>query len=139
IGRQDRLAGLCLAVTVIDNHDAGTVAALSDPRLAELAKRRSARKGYLDGRALAEVFAWLRPGDLIWNYWVNNYLLGRRPPAFDILYWNADTTRMTAALHRDFVRAAMGNSLARPGGVTVLRIEADLGQLDIDSYAVAGV
>src|SRR3546814_16376855 len=42
------------------------------------------------------------PGDLIWNYWVNNYLLGRRPPAFDILFWNADTTRMTAGLHADF-------------------------------------
>ena len=56
---------------------------------------------------LAEVFAWLRPGDLVWNYWVNNYLLGKRPPAFDILFWNSDTTRMTAALHADFVDLAM--------------------------------
>ena len=71
------------------------------------AKAKSARKGYLDGRALAEVFAWLRPGDLVWNYWVNNYLLGKRPPAFDILFWNSDTTRMTAALHADFVDLAM--------------------------------
>ena len=79
--------------------------ALVDERLARPRPRRSrARKGYLDGRALAEVFAWLRPNDLIWNYWVNNYLLGKQPPAFDILYWNADTTRMTAGtaprLHR---------------------------------------
>ena len=139
IGRQDRLAGLCLAVTVIDNHDAGTVAALSDPRLAELAKRRSARKGYLDGRALAEVFAWLRPGDLIWNYWVNNYLLGRRPPAFDILFWNADTTRMTAGLHADFVDMAVSNSLTRPGGITVLGVPLDLGKVTVDSYVVAGI
>ena len=65
-------------------------------------------QGYLDGRSLAEVFAWLRPGDLIWNYWVNNYLQGSKPPAFDILFWNADTTRMTAALHRDFVDLAAG-------------------------------
>ncbi len=63
--------------------------------------------------ALAEVFAWLRPGDLIWNYWVNNYLLGREPARFDILFWNADTTRMTAGLHRDFVRAALANSAGR--------------------------
>ncbi|HET6938448.1 MAG TPA: alpha/beta fold hydrolase [Nocardioides sp.] len=139
IGRQDRLAGVCLAVTVIDNHDAGTVAALSDPRLAKLAKQRSARRGYLDGRALAEVFAWLRPGDLIWNYWVNNYLLGKRPPAFDILFWNADTTRMTAGLHADFVDVAVENSLTRPGAVTVLGVPIDLGKVTVDSYVVAGI
>jgi polyhydroxyalkanoate synthase len=139
IGRQDRLGALCLAVTVIDNHDAGTVAALSDPRLASLAKAQSARKGFLDGRALAEVFAWLRPGDLIWNYWVNNYLLGKRPPAFDILFWNADTTRMTAGLHADFVDIAVENSLTRPHAITVLGVPIDLGKVTVDSYIVAGI
>ena len=139
IGRQDRLAALCLAVTVIDNHDAGTAAALVDERLASRAKAKSARKGYLDGRALAEVFAWLRPGDLVWNYWVNNYLLGKRPPAFDILFWNSDTTRMTAALHADFVDLAMENSLTRPGALTVLGVPIDLGKITVDSYVVAGI
>lgn len=139
IGRQDRLAALCLAVTVIDNQDAGTVSALVDQRLAARAKAKSARKGYLDGRALAEVFAWLRPGDLVWNYWVNNYLLGRRPPAFDILFWNSDTTRMTAALHADFVDLAMENSLTRPGALTVLGEPVDLGGITVDSYVVAGI
>jgi polyhydroxyalkanoate synthase len=139
IGRQDRLAALCLAVTVIDNHDAGTVSALVDERLASRAKAKSARKGYLDGRTLAEVFAWLRPGDLVWNYWVNNYLLGKRPPAFDILFWNSDTTRMTAALHADFVDLAMQNSLTRPGALTVLGEPIDLGAITVDSYVVAGI
>jgi len=139
IGRQDRLAGLCLAVTVIDNAGAGTVSALTDPRLAALAKARSAKKGYLDGRALAEVFAWLRPGDLIWNYWVNNYLLGKRPPAFDILFWNADTTRMTAGLHADFVDLAVTNSLTRPEALTVLGVPIDLGAVTVDSYIAAGI
>ncbi len=139
VGRQDRLAALCLAVTVVDNQDAGTVSALVDERLASRAKARSARKGYLDGRALAEVFAWLRPGDLVWNYWVNNYLLGRRPPAFDILFWNSDTTRMTAALHSDFVDLAMENSLTRPGALTVLGEPVDLGGITVDSYVVAGI
>jgi polyhydroxyalkanoate synthase subunit PhaC len=138
-GQHARVASLGLLVTMLDQSRAGPAGALVDETTAEAAIAASARKGYLDGRTLAEVFAWLRPGDLIWNYWVNNYLQGRPPPAFDILYWNADTTRMTAALHRDFVRAAMGNSLARPGGVTVLGTEADLGQLDTDCYAVAGV
>ena len=139
IGRQDRLAGIVLAVTVIDNHDAGTVAALSDPRLAALAKARSAQKGFLDGRSLAEVFAWLRPSDLIWNYWVNNYLLGKRPPAFDILFWNADTTRMSAGLHADFVDMAVENQLTRAGALSVLGVPIDLGKVTVDSYIVAGI
>ena len=107
----------CLAVTVIDNDEPGRRRALVDRRLAATAKAKSARKGYLDGRALAEVFAWLRPGDLVWNYWVNNYLLGKTPPAFDILFWNSDTTRMTAGLHADFVDLAMDNKLADPGAL----------------------
>lgn len=139
IGRQDRIAALCLAVTVIDNHDAGTVSALSDPRLAKLAKAKSARNGFLDGRALAEVFAWLRPSDLIWNYWVNNYLLGKRPPAFDILFWNADTTRMSAGLHADFVDMAVDNALTKPDAITVMGVPVDLGKVTVDSYVIAGI
>ncbi|NNM45082.1 PHA/PHB synthase family protein [Knoellia koreensis] len=139
IGRQDRLAGLLLAVTVIDNADAGTLSALMDADLAQKAKAKSARAGYLDGRALAEVFAWLRPSDLVWNYWVNNYLLGKRPPAFDILFWNADTTRMAAGLHADFVDLAMENKLTKPGALTVLGQPIDLGAITVDAYIVAGI
>ena len=137
--QQDRLAGLCLAVTVIDNAGTGTVSALVDPRMAAKAKARSASKGYLDGRALAEVFAWLRPGDLIWNYWVNNYLLGNRPPAMDLLFWNSDTTRMTAGLHADFVDMAVDNQLSQPGVVAVRGVPIDLRAITVDSYIVAGV
>ena len=57
------------------------------------------------------MFAWLRPNDLIWSYVVNNYLLGKEPPAFDVLYWNQDTVRLAAGLHRDFVRIALDNPL----------------------------
>jgi polyhydroxyalkanoate synthase subunit PhaC len=135
----DRLAGLGLAVTVLDQRQAGAPAALADRRLAALATYRSRRRGYLDGRLLGEVFAWLRPGDLVWNYWVNNYLLGRVPPAFDVLYWNADTTRMTAQLHADFVDLAIRNRLAEVGSATVLRRPADLRTVTVDAYVVAGV
>jgi polyhydroxyalkanoate synthase subunit PhaC len=138
-GRMDRLAAICLAVTVLDQDRAGTASALVSPKVAAAAKAMSKRKGYLDGRALAEVFAWLRPDDLIWNYWVNNYLLGRTPPAFDILFWNADTTRMTAGLHADFVDMAMGNQLANPGSLTVLGQPIDLSRIDVDSYVAAGI
>jgi polyhydroxyalkanoate synthase len=138
-GQQGRLAAFGLAVTVIDNARAGAAAALVDRRMAAAATALSKRRGYLDGRALAEVFAWLRPGDLIWNYWVNNYLLGKKPPAFDILFWNSDTTRMSARLHADFVDLAMDNHLVTPRRLTVLGVPIDLSQVDVDSYVVAGI
>jgi polyhydroxyalkanoate synthase subunit PhaC len=138
-GRQDQIAALTLLVTVLDQSRAGLGSAVIDERNARLAAAASAARGYLDGRSLAEVFAWLRPNDLIWNYWVNNYLLGRTPPPFDILSWNADTTRMTAGLHRDFLQMGVSNALARPGGVTMLGSPVDLGAIDRDSYLVAGI
>jgi polyhydroxyalkanoate synthase subunit PhaC len=138
-GQQDRIAALTLLVTVLDQSRAGLGSAVIDERNAKMAAAASAARGYLDGRSLAEVFAWLRPNDLIWNYWVNNYLLGRTPPPFDILFWNADTTRMTAGLHRDFLQTGVSNALARPGGVTMLGSPVDLAAIDRDSYLVAGI
>jgi polyhydroxyalkanoate synthase subunit PhaC len=138
-GKQDQIAALTLMVTVLDQARAGLASAVIDERSARLAAAASRARGYLDGRSLAEVFAWLRPNDLIWNYWVNTYLLGRKPPPFDILFWNADTTRMTAALHRDFLHLGVTNGLARPGGVTMLGSPVDLSLVDRDSYLVAGI
>jgi polyhydroxyalkanoate synthase len=99
----------------------------------------SARKGYLSGRSLAGVFAWLRPNDLIWNYWVSNYLMGKKPPAFDILFWNADATNLPAALHRDFLTLALDNQLTEPGAATVLGTPVDLSKITVDTYVVAGI
>ena len=139
IGRLERLAGLGLAVTVFDHRRAGVPAALADRYLISAATAVSRRRGYLDGKVLAEVFAWLRPGDLVWPYWVNNYLLGRRPPAFDVLYWNADTTRMTAQLHADLIDVALNNRLAEPNGATALGARVDLKEIGVESYVVAGI
>jgi poly[(R)-3-hydroxyalkanoate] polymerase subunit PhaC len=138
-GQQDRLAATTLMVTVLDQAHAGVASAVIDERTARLAEAASKARGYLDGRSLAEVFAWLRPNDLIWNYWVNNYLLGRTPPPFDILFWNADTTRMTAGLHRDFLRLGAANALVTPGGATMLGSPVDLAAVDRDTYFVAGI
>jgi len=138
-GQEGRLAAFGLLVTVLDTARAGTAGALADRRLAAAAVALSRRRGYLDGRALAEVFAWLRPDDLIWNYWVNNYLLGKKPPAFDILFWNADTTRMSAKLHADFVDLGMENHLVTPGAMSVLGVPVDLSRIEVDSYVVAGI
>ncbi len=138
-GDLDRVAAFSLAVTVLDQARAGMPSALVSRKVAAAATKQSDRKGYLDGRMLAEVFAWLRPNDLIWNYWVNNYLLGKKPRAFDILYWNADPVRMSAAMHRDFMELAVDNSLVEPGTARMLGTAVDLGKVDSDSYVVAGI
>jgi len=138
-GQLDQVASLSLGVTVLDQSQAGTTVALMDPATAKASILASRARGFMDGRTLAEVFAWLRPDDLIWNYWVNNYLQGKPPPAFDILYWNADTTRMPAGLHRSFIEIAMANALTKPGAATMLGSPVDLSTIDVDSYVVAGI
>ena len=137
-GALDGVSSLTLMVCAIDNQQAGTTGALATREMAAVAVAESARRGYLDGEALASVFAWLRPNDLIWNYMINNYLLGKEPPAFDILYWNQDTVRLAAGLHRDFVMMALENALARPAGMRVLGSDVDLHRVGVDSYIVAG-
>jgi poly[(R)-3-hydroxyalkanoate] polymerase subunit PhaC len=138
-GEQDRLAGLTLGVCVLDNEQSGVPSAFVNRDIARAAVGVSARKGYLDGTALASVFAWLRPNDLIWGYVVNNYLLGQRPPAFDILFWNQDTVRLAAGLHRDFIGIALDNPLVEPGALELLGTPIHLGKVSVDSYVVAGI
>jgi polyhydroxyalkanoate synthase len=138
-GELSKVAGLTLFVCALDSTRATDAEALVSREVAAAAVAESARKGYLDGQALAGVFAWLRPNDLVWNYVVNNYLLGKDPPAFDILYWNQDVVRMAAGLHRDFVVMALENALTRPDEVEVLGTPIDLGAVDLDTYVVAGL
>jgi polyhydroxyalkanoate synthase len=139
IGDGDRVAGLNLAVTVLDETRAGFAAAAMSDRAAQAAIRVSARKGFLDGRDMAEMFAWLRPTDLVWRYVVNNYVQGRKPAAFDVLFWNADTTRMAAALHRDLVLMGLRNALVTAGGVSMLSTPVDLSKVTADAYVVGGI
>ena len=138
-GRLDQVASLCLGVTLLDMTEAGTTVSFMDEAAAKMSILASRARGYMDGRTLAEVFAWLRPDDLIWNYWVNNYLQGKPPPPFDILYWNADTTRMPAGLHRNFIEIAMANALTKPGAARMLGSPVDLSEINVDSYLVAGI
>lgn len=139
IGDGDKVASLTLAVTVLDQDRAGFASAAMSDRAAQAAIATSARKGYLDGKAMAEMFAWLRPTDLVWRYWVNNYVQGRSPAAFDVLFWNADTTRMAAALHRDMVLMGLNNSLVTPGAVSMLGTPVDLSKITCDAYVIGGI
>jgi polyhydroxyalkanoate synthase len=103
------------------------------------AKSASQLAGVVEGQELARMFAWMRPNDLIWNYWVNNYLLGNAPPAFDILYWNNDTTRLPARLHADFLDLIDGNPYVNAGRLAVRGTPLDMRRVDMDAYVVAGL
>ena len=138
-GRLGEVASLSLLVSALDNERAGTASAFTGREVAAAAIAESARRGYLDGQALSGVFTWLRPNDLVWNYVVNNYLLGKAPPAFDVLFWNQDTVRLAAGLHRDFIHLSLENSITRAGALEVLGSGVDLGAVDLDNYIVAGL
>jgi polyhydroxyalkanoate synthase len=129
-----------VAVCVLDMAAAKTTTAgiFATPESIAAAKHASQVAGLVEGRELARMFAWLRPNDLIWNYWVNNYLLGNDPPAYDILYWNNDTTRLPARLHADFLGLMETNPYVNPGRMTIGGKALDMRKVDIDSYVVAG-
>jgi polyhydroxyalkanoate synthase len=109
------------------------------PESIAAAKSASQLAGVVEGQELARMFAWMRPNDLIWNYWVNNYLFGNAPPAFDVLYWNNDTTRLPARLHADFLDLIETNPYVNPGRLEVRGTPLDMRRVNLDSYVVAGL
>jgi polyhydroxyalkanoate synthase len=129
-----------VAVCVLDMDAAKTTTAgiFATPETIAAAKHASQVAGLLEGRELARMFAWMRPNDLIWNYWVNNYLLGNDPPAYDILYWNNDTTRLPSRLHADFLGLMDTNPYVNPGRMKIAGETIDMRKLGIDSYVVGG-
>jgi polyhydroxyalkanoate synthase len=130
----ERVRSATFGVTLLDFDVPAPIGLLDTGPLVSLARLRSGRAGVLDGSTLASVFSWLRPNDLVWNYWVNNYLLGNDPPRFDILAWNADSTNLPAALHRQFLDVFTGNLLTTPGALTVLGTPLDLGRIEVETY-----
>jgi polyhydroxyalkanoate synthase len=132
-----RVRSAMFGVTLLDMTAPSIVGIFVSPSTVAAAKRRSARAGVLEGRDMARIFAWLRPNDLVWNYFVNNYLLGNDPPAFDILYWNDDTTRLPGRLHGDFLDLAL--TPLEAGSLEVLGTAIDLSKVDCDTYVLAGM
>jgi polyhydroxyalkanoate synthase subunit PhaC len=123
--RDARVHAATFMVTALDGGLESQLGLFASPAAIEAARLRSRQKGVLEGHELAQAFAWLRPNDLIWPYWVNNYLLGEDPRAFDILYWNNDTTNLPARLHSDFLDL-LGSTI-------------DLSAVGVDTYVLAGV
>lgn len=105
----------------------------------KLARRRAEKKGVIAGDDLARGFAWLRPNDLIWNYVINNYLLGEDPPAFDVLFWNADATNLSASLMGDFLTLFETLAFTRKGEVEMAGHAIDLSKVDAPLFILGGV
>ncbi|HEX4551546.1 MULTISPECIES: class II poly(R)-hydroxyalkanoic acid synthase [unclassified Pseudomonas] len=135
---ENKVNALTLLVSVLDTTLDSDVALFVDEQTLETAKRHSYQAGVLEGKDMAKVFAWMRPNDLIWNYWVNNYLLGNEPPVFDILFWNNDTTRLPAAFHGDLIEMFKNNPLIRPNALEVCGTPIDLKQVTADIFSLAG-
>ncbi|HWF68097.1 MAG TPA: alpha/beta fold hydrolase [Mycobacterium sp.] len=135
----ERVATATLGVTLLDFSVPTTVGLFNTAPLMATARGRSQMRRGLDGRSLGSVFSWLRPNELVWNYWVNNYLLGKQPPVFDILAWNSDPTNLPAALHRQFLEVFQDNTLVNPGAFKVLGTPVDLGKVTVETYVTGAV
>ncbi len=136
----DRIGSVTLMVCVLHpkqtDIEAGSL--MSDNGLA-LAKQRAARKGVIKGSDLSRGFAWLRPNDLIWNYVINNYLMGEDPPAFDVLFWNADATNLSASLMGDFLTIFETLAFTKKGEVEMVDHKIDLSKVTNDLFILGGV
>jgi polyhydroxyalkanoate synthase subunit PhaC len=135
----DRVHSMAYAVTLLDFGLRAPITAFSGRRLLAFADRRSARKGIITSRQMGSAFTWLRPDDLVFNYWVNNYLMGERPPAFDILAWNADGTNLPGALHAQFLDIFRDNLLAQPGRLSVLGTPLQLHNITVPAFVTGAV
>ena len=134
-----RIDAVTFLVTVLDSSVESTLGLFATKETIAAARETSRLRGVVEGQEMAGMFAWLRPNDLIWNYWVNNYLIGKDPAAFDVLYWNNDTTRLPAKLHSDLLGLYETNAFAHPGSLEVLGTPIDLSKATNDAYIVAGI
>jgi polyhydroxyalkanoate synthase len=135
----DRVNALVLMVNVLDpQREDSEVGALVSDNGIELARQRSAKEGVLKGESLARMFAWLRPNDLVWNYVINNYLMGQDPPPFDVLFWNNDTTNLPAKLHSDYLDMYVKQPFENPGQEFAGHV-LDFKKVKNDLFVVAGV
>jgi polyhydroxyalkanoate synthase subunit PhaC len=134
-----RLGALTYMVTVLhpkqNDIEAGSLMTANG---LELAKKRAAKAGIIKGNDLARGFAWLRPNDLIWNYVINNYLMGDDPPAFDVLFWNADATNLSATLMGDFLHLFETLAFTKQGAVEMAGHPIDLSKVTSDLFILGG-
>lgn len=136
----DRVRSATFFVSLIDFSEVGDIAAFIDEDMLGSIDSAMERAGYLDGTHMATAFNMLRANDLIWSFFVNNYLLGKSPPTFDLLYWNSDATRMPAAMHSFYLRNMyLHNLLREPGGIELAGEPIDVRKVKVPAYFASAI
>ena len=124
--------------TMVDFEEPGELGVFIDEEQLALVEESMEEKGYFDGAKMAEAFNLLRANDLIWSFVINNYLMGKDPFPFDLLYWNSDSTRMPRVMHSAYLREMyQHNRLREPGGITLDGVPIDLATIDVPVYILS--
>jgi polyhydroxyalkanoate synthase len=138
--REHRVKSVTFFTTLIDFSEPGELGVFVDEEAVNSLEKKMAERGYLEGSDMASTFNMLRANDLIWSFVVNNYLLGKEPFPFDLLYWNSDATRMPAKMHTFYLRNMyLKNKLREPGGITLAGEPIDLSKIEIPAYFISTI
>jgi polyhydroxyalkanoate synthase subunit PhaC len=136
--QEDRVASATFFVSLLDFSKPGELGVFIDEAQVGNLERKMNERGYLEGSEMAGTFNLLRANDLVWSFVVNNYLMGKEPFPFDLLYWNADSTRMPARMHSFYLRNMyIRNLLGVPGGIDVSGVPIDLSKVTLPSYFIS--
>lgn len=134
-GMDSRVASVSFLTTLIDFENAGELKLFTDEKQIEAMEKTMAEKGVLGGDALQKTFAILRANDMIWSFVINNYLMGKEPFPFDLLYWNEDSTNMPCAMHSFYLRKMyLENKLIEPEGLEIEGVKIDIRDIDTPAY-----
>jgi len=136
--KDERIKSATFFTTMVDFEDAGELGVFIDEEQITSLENKMDEKGYLEGAHMASTFNMMRGTDLIWSFVINNYLMGKDPLPFDLLYWNSDSTRMPAAMHSFYLRNMyMENKLVEPGGITLDGVALDLRNIKLPCYVIS--
>ena len=137
---QSRVKSVTFFTALLDFSEPGELGVFVDEGVLANLEKKMEQRGYLEGAEMAGTFNMLRANDLIWSFVVNNYLLGKDPFPFDLLYWNSDSTRMPAKMHTFYLRNMyIRNKLREPGGITLAGVPIDLSRVDLPTYFISTV
>ena len=137
-GQRPGIESATFFTTMVDFEEPGELGVFIDEEQLALVEESMKEKGYFDGAKMAEAFNLLRANDLIWSFVINNYLMGKDPFPFDLLYWNSDSTRMPRAMHTEYLRDMyQNNRLREPGGITLDGVPIDLASIDLPTYILS--